>query len=66
MTIIPHNLQEVKLKIYNQKNCNNRWNEANKKLNKDQGWDRSLPIDVITDGHMCTLSKAGEGLCWVC
>ena len=53
-------LQEITLKIYNEKECNRRWLEA---LGDDA---KEYPSEAIRDGQMCTLTKAGEGLCRVC
>ena len=46
--------------MYNQNECNRRWLKA---LGDDA---KEYPSEAISDGHMCTLTKAGEGLCWVC
>ncbi|OXU29928.1 hypothetical protein TSAR_004391 [Trichomalopsis sarcophagae] len=44
---VPNNLQEIDLKVVSQERCNQSWS----------------PTYPITESHICTLTKVGEGAC---
>ncbi|KAJ8684312.1 hypothetical protein QAD02_020104 [Eretmocerus hayati] len=44
---VPNNLQQIDLKVIDQKQCKKHWS----------------PIYKITESHICTLTAAGEGAC---